>query len=104
MDTFKNGSTNYMKAQSVFDNIDKTYEDDATVTGTLKDASDAAITGATNLPMTLVAGTSGRNAIFYAEVPHTVTLPSGTVGKQWVTVTTSSGKVGKFHEAVRFDE
>ncbi len=104
MDVFKNGSTNYMKAQSVFDKIDKTYEDDATVTGTLKDESGTAITGATNLSMTLVVGTSGRNAIFYAEVPYTVTLPSGTVGKQWVTITTSSGKVGKFHEAVRFDD
>lgn len=102
MEVFKNGSTNYMKAEKVFDRIGREYEAGATVTGTLRDSADAAITGATALAMA-ESGT-GRNIIYYAEVPHTVTLPAGTEGTQLVVVTTTSGKVGRFTIPVSYTE
>ena len=100
---FHNGSTGYVNLRDFYDEIDREYPETATVTFTLFNQNDGAITDATDVAMAKVSGTSGRNTVYRGEVPATVTLPIGTEGTCIITAT-YGGKVRKFPEAARFED
>jgi hypothetical protein len=104
MHVLRNGSTNVITLSHLFDNIDRTYQEGATVVVTLRDESDANVTGAVDIAMAQVAGTTGRNVLYRGEVAHTVSLPEGTEGSAVVTATNTAGKVRKWVEPVRYED
>ena len=104
MHILRNGSTNVITLSSLFDNIDRTYQEGATVVAALKDEADGAITGADAISLTQVSGTSGRNVLYRGELAHTVSLPEGTEGTLVVTATNTAGKVRKWTEPCRFED
>lgn len=102
--TLRNGVTEVLNAKG-FDTVDYVWEEGATAVLTLYDETGAEITGASALTMTQIPGTTGRNTIYRVEVPHTVTLPTGTEGTAVVVFTNTDGKVGKNKPtAVRYED
>jgi hypothetical protein len=104
MHVLHNGSTNVITLSHLFDNIDRTYQEGATVVVTLKDESDTDVTGAIGVSMAQVSGTTGRNVLYRGEIAHTVTLPEGTEGSLVVTATNTAGKVRKWTEGLRYED
>lgn len=78
--------------------LDDTYPEDATVTVTVKNRLGTAVTGATNLTMSHVAGTTGDGTQYRAEVPHTVSLPVGNYTA--VALAIKSGKRKEFKKRI----
>lgn len=104
MHVLKAGSTNIIELEDLFDRVDRTYQEGATVTATLKDADGNSITGATDVPLSQVTGTTGRDTLYRGEIPHTVGLTGGTEGELVVTATNTAGKVRKWTEDVRYED
>lgn len=103
MHTMYAGSTNVVTLADFFDRVDKQYQNGATVVVTLKNSAGQNISGAVNVPMGQVAGTSGRTVLYRCEIAHTVSLPAGTDGTAVVVATNTAGKVRQWTEAVRYE-
>lgn len=81
---------------------DGSYPDDATVTVTIRDKNGTAITGATNLPMTHVVGTTGSGTIYRASIPSTVPMPIGLYEAK--ATATKSGLVESKHAVITVEK
>jgi hypothetical protein len=67
-------STNVIEVIGLRDRTTGEYVDDATVLATLYDALNNPVAGATNLTLTLVAGTIGSRIMYRGSWPSTVAL------------------------------
>lgn len=97
--TMREASTNVIEVTKLKDQITKDWIDGATIVATLYDGDGMAVVGATDLPVTLEAGTSGSGARYLATVAHTVSLASGTY-TLYVTATSPDTIVRRFVESV----
>lgn len=64
-----------MDVEGLHDQTTNTYPTDAAIVATVKTLAGANVLGATDLPLTYVAGTRKPHTIYRALLPHTVELP-----------------------------
>lgn len=105
MDVYKIGSTNVTTLSYLFDEVDREYEEDATVVVSFNDSEGNAITDAQGLPMAHVTGTEGKLTIYRAS--HAADLFASVaagVGQRIVVATDIDNNVRRFVEDVRFEE
>lgn len=105
MDVYKIGSTNVTTLSVLFDEVDREYEEDATVTASFNDAAGAAIVGAQDLALSHVSGTTGRLTLYRANHAADVfaSVAAG-VGQRVVVATDADNNVRRFTENVRFED
>jgi hypothetical protein len=95
--TLRIGSTNVARLRRLRDDEVRAFLADADVTGTLKDANDVDVAGATNLAMTYVAGSLEEDGEYHATIPHTVALQEGANYTFVVTAVAQNGSQRLFH-------
>lgn len=92
------GSTNVIAVTGLQDMLIGNFPVTATVTMTLKDVNNNPISGAINLPLNYVAGTSGDSTTYRGPIKHTVTatLTNAATYTVWITAVDPSGNVRLF--------
>ncbi|MGK2934347.1 MAG: hypothetical protein ACSLFE_03780 [Gemmatimonadaceae bacterium] len=98
---FHLSSDNYIELVGLQNRITGAYPIDATVTVTVRDSQGVAVSGATDLSATHVAGTSGPATCYRAFVEDTVPL---AIGQYEATVTAvKDGVKQTFHVPIRVE-
>lgn len=81
----------YIKDSGVYDTVTETFLNDATVTFTLKDSSNVAVSGASGVSMSYVTGTRG---VYEGVLEDGVSLTAGSTYYLEITATGSGDRVG----------
>jgi hypothetical protein len=85
-------STNILSLKKLKDRILDLLVTDATVTGTLKDALNVDVPGATGLAVVFFPGTPSEPGEYRATIPHTVTLIENAIYTFVVVAIAPSGR------------
>jgi hypothetical protein len=86
------------EGEALFNVLDETYPEDATVTATIKNKAGTNVTGAVGISMPHVVGTTGEDTLYRALFDDTLTMP---VGQYEATVTAVKAGVKKlFHKTI----
>lgn len=80
-----------LKDSGLYDTVSETFVNDATMTFTLKDSANAAVTLATSISMSYVTGTRG---VYEGVLEDGVSLTSGSTYYLEITATGSSDRIG----------
>ena len=92
---------NVLILDALKDYIADTYINDASVTATLKDTAGNAVTGATDLVMSYVAGSDGQ---YRATIPYDITCTCRRMYTVEITADGGSDRRGFWEVPVRIDE
>ena len=86
------------EGEALYNVIDSTYPEDATVTATIKDKSGTIVTGTLNTSMPHVATTTGEDTQYRGLFADTLTMPVGQY--EAIVTATKSGVKKVFHKTI----
>lgn len=86
------------EGEALFNVLDETYPEDATVTATIKNKAGTVVTGASAVSMPHVATTTGENTLYRALFDDTLTMPVGQY--EAIVTATKSGVKKVFYKTI----